>query len=610
MKKSITKLGKKKEKLSVQTPSVIFSEDGLRDSQRISSEDSMTKARSMPNFFGLPPYATPSTPLGIVYMSRGASSFRDSEAENIGNVELEELDGSMNSIDIGFSGESTQSKSNQAAQKKVAQSLLSMATAPSTVSYFMNKGGVEAVIRLIQENTDSGVLHTCSTCLKQAAISVDNCKILIDKRILSAVTSLVEKGDSQIKFECAVILSHLSMVSGISEENLVMGGIIGVVQLLISTADRIDVICFSLLSICNVATSLYAGEAETAVRVCIHTAKKIDVTHNVSMALFMSNVLATLSSVPQFSSILCEESATPLLLHLIEAHPLPNIINFCSIAFLNLSLNRKNRREMGSSGIANLLEKIFLIGDADAIARMLTTIGNLLNSGYFFDKIAREDIINVIVNRLYELSRSGSSQFVAVSYCVSQLATNDACAELLVKCQVFKRTVRFLGDAPLEAKSYMWSLLVGISHQARFFSVCIGEKDVLFPTILTELFRCEDSRVESIALLAYNISIRSELVKHVSVDQVESLVKSLKLIFAKYHSLRSVVIVALVTIAKNIPDSRSFILADDLIRLLSVCEESEVAINIQCAALLNLISCQENCCLALHDAGAQIFLCV
>ena len=51
---------------------------------------------------------------------------------------------------------------------------------------------------------------------------------------------------------------------------------------------------------------------------------------------------------------------------------------------------QKNRREISGCGVAQYLDRIFVMGSPEAKAHMLRMIGNLLSSNLFHDRIARE----------------------------------------------------------------------------------------------------------------------------------------------------------------------------------------------------------------------------
>ncbi len=85
------------------------------------------------------------------------------------------------------------------------------------------------------------------------------------------------------------------------------------------------------------------------------TIKKVDLLRTVSKASFVADMMVNYSRLHQYSSLLVEEGVLTMLLVLIDAHPLPEMLTMAMEIFSNLSLNRKNRREIASCGIANRL---------------------------------------------------------------------------------------------------------------------------------------------------------------------------------------------------------------------------------------------------------------
>jgi hypothetical protein len=64
----------------------------------------------------------------------------------------------------------------------------------------------------------------------------------------------------------------------------------------------------------------------------------------------------------QFSSILVDEGLLPLLLHLIDVYlnaSNDEVLKKCTEALTNLSINRKNRREIASCGICKTILFIY-----------------------------------------------------------------------------------------------------------------------------------------------------------------------------------------------------------------------------------------------------------
>ena len=195
-------------------PSITFSDADVLRSEGSFDGTKTEKARVMKNYFGLPPYATQYSPQAIVYQSRGGVKYDDEETESKSTFENTNTEGSIIGFDTGSNDESTKAGTNHAAQRKVAHSLLSMASTDSMSNYFLHKVGVEAVCRFLVESADPEVLFICSSCLQKASQKVDNCKILIDKQVMQSINVLIENRDDKIQLMCTQILCNLSQVLG------------------------------------------------------------------------------------------------------------------------------------------------------------------------------------------------------------------------------------------------------------------------------------------------------------------------------------------------------------------------------------------------------------
>jgi hypothetical protein len=247
----------------------------------------------------------------------------------------------------------------------------------------------------------------------------------------------------------------------------------------------------------------------------------------------------------------------------------------------------------------------------------------MLHNDYFHDKIARHDVISNFLDNLFDPHMP--RQFTAVAYCISQLASYEACAAILVECEVIKLTIGFLTDAPKESIPYIWHVLVSISKQKKFFDAIAKEKDLLFPILYSVVSAGDDEQIDSITTLVYNLTLRPEFNDYMELKNIETFVKTLKLIIYKAHHRKPIVIDTLINLATTIRSSRSFILGYDLMQVFEagsdiplqtnyqqtfdrVITAKDVAQYLQYAALLNLISCEENLCLNLLDVGAHAIL--
>ena len=197
---------------------------------------------------------------------------------------------------------------------------------------------------------------------------------------------------------------------------------------------------------------------------------RLEVLTNIESAQFFTDILRTFSRVPRYLNVLCEESVLPVLLNTMNEFFHPQVINTllhhtvslhtliphitCSPihkkiimnmaeSFVNLSMSKKNRREIAGSGIAMYLDKIFVYGSPEAKSHVLRMIGNLLSSNLFHDRISREDTLSSLLNNL--LDPKVQDQFSGVAYCLAQLATVDPSVTALVNCDVLRIV---LGDQP------------------------------------------------------------------------------------------------------------------------------------------------------------------
>ena len=223
------------------------------------------------------------------------------------------------------------------------------------------------------------------------------------------------------------MLAQLTVVPGL-EEFLVLGGAIGIIQALIAT-QRIETIYYAVVSLANIGPALGGPDAEQTLRIISGLSKHLDMKIYTN-AYFYISIITNFSRLEKFSSLLCDEGTLPILLHMMDAFPSISIVGLCVEAFVNLSANKKNRREIASSGIGNQLDKIFDVGTPLVKAYSLMMVGNLLGSNLFHDKIAREALITNMIEKL--LDPYEPKQFVAVVFCISQLVQVDSSAPVVV----------------------------------------------------------------------------------------------------------------------------------------------------------------------------------
>jgi hypothetical protein len=206
--------------------------------------------------------------------------------------------------------------------------------------------------------------------------------MLVDDGVIPTIMSLVEQGDDDIRHWCAEIVTNLTFFSGGTEadENIVLSGVLPVLNIIVSNATRIDTLCYCTLSLSNLAHVFDGNDSLLAVRMLLNLAPRLEVMTNVGNAVFLTDVLSNVSRISRYLNPLCEESALPLLLNVMDEHFEPKIVLNMAECFVNLSMSKKNRRDIAVSGVAVHLERIFSEGSPEARAHILRMIGNLLHS--------------------------------------------------------------------------------------------------------------------------------------------------------------------------------------------------------------------------------------
>lgn len=306
-----------------------------------------------------------------------------------------------------------------------------------------------------------------------------------------------------------------------------------------------------------------------------------------------------------------DEGVLPLMLHIIDSHPIEEILRRTSETLANLSINRKNRREIASSGIASRLAILFENGSPATKSFTLLIIGNLLSSGLFYDKVANSPTITNILDNLLDLNFP--KQFTAVSFCLCQLSKIQQSCEVLIDCSVVPIVLGYIRQAPLDSIDYLWTVLVNISQFNDFFEKIISHSKVL----VMELY--EETRFDSstahqqlcVAKIAQNLSKHVEFKDYLDDSSVDLFVKTLKTLFSSRRSSRDIQISALLSLthfANYCTSSRSYILSNDLIELFYEAGTEDTGLNVKYVGLLNIISNEESCCYKLLELGVQKFL--
>jgi hypothetical protein len=106
------------------------------------------------NYFGLPPYSLQQNPGALAYQSRkqlAVNSFYETE----NHASHHHTDNEKNDLSSRRNQESASDlkvESNYTAQRKVANALLTMVRNEIMMKHFLNKGGLEAVLKLVGES--------------------------------------------------------------------------------------------------------------------------------------------------------------------------------------------------------------------------------------------------------------------------------------------------------------------------------------------------------------------------------------------------------------------------------------------------------------------------
>lgn len=384
-------------------------------------------------------------------------------------------------------------------------------------------------------------------------------------------------------------------------------------------------------SLCNIAPAIVGNDAELAVRfcfqVCVHVrnfltlfltlwvfckaVKKIDVVRSVKNALFVADLYNNFSRISHYSSLLVDEGVLPLMLHLMDSHSTDEILKRTSETIANLSINRKNRREIASSGIASRLTLLFDKGSSATRASALLIMGNLLSSGLFHDKVANNHTITNILDNLLDINFP--KQFNAVSYCLCQLSKNEVSSEVLVSCGIVPITLGYLRQAPHDSVDYLWTVLVNIMQFEHFFPRIVVESKMIVNELYEEV-RNNASQVHQqlcVVKIGYNLSKQSSFKDYLDQKLIDLFVKSMKILFSSKLSAAAVqycALINLINLANFCVDARSLILSADLIDIFYENGIDDDKMNVLYVALLNIISNEESCCYRLLDNGVQKLL--
>lgn len=317
------------------------------------------------------------------------------------------------------------------------------------------------------------------------------------------------------------------------------------------------------------------------------------------------------SRLSNYTALLVDEGLLPLMLHLMDTHPNEDILRRTSETLANLSVNRKNRREIASSGIAARLNLLFENGSALTKAYTLLIMGNLLSSGLFYDKVANPTTVTNLLDNL--LDPRFPKQFSAVAYVICQLSRNQFSCDVMIDCGVVPTVLGYLRSAPTDCLDYLWTVLMHISQFDDFFPRITGNARVLVSELYEEC-RFDSSSLHqqiSVTKIAYHLSKHSTFHQFLDETTIDLFVKTLKLLFSSRRSTRDIQFSALISLthfAHACSSSRSFILSADLIEMFYDVGTEDNLMNVKYVGLLAIISNEENCCYKLLELGVQKFL--
>lgn len=495
--------------------------------------------------------------------------------------------------------------------------------------------------------TDTEVLASCASSIGTVAGSKQYCQHLIDKQVIPLISCLIENGDEQTRFFSAAALSRMSAHEGL-DTFLVRAGVIMPIQALLSSAS-LDTICYALLrslfililffisllilfififftfffydyykcyyyhccySLQNIANCMTGSDAESTIRLCLQGCKRLDVIHDFESALFIAKLFNNLSRMQHYVSLLCEEGVLPVLISLLDCQPLGEIVDNCAEAFFNLSMLRKNRRDIHGSGVSSHIARMLDLGGPQSRAHTLYMVGNLLGSNLLHDKIAREDVLDKIIDLL---DPSYKEQCMAAAFVLSHCSHNPIASQVMVfSCNVVSKVLSLLADksnSGMESLSqtYLWTALTNLAHQEAFCYEIMQEKNL---AIILGQEATSGVQQDVIAQLMLNLSQHKELYPSVGSAGFSQLVLSFKTLFIRGDSpeIRKIAIWILINLAICIPESRAIILGNDLIDIMEESGLSDHMLNDKFIILLYLISCESEHCPKLVDLGIQRML--
>lgn len=299
-----------------------------------------------------------------------------------------------------------------------------------------------------------------------------------------------------------------------------------------------------------------------------------------------------------------------MLISLLECKGVPEVVNNCAEAFFNLSMLRKNRRDIYGSGVANQMTKMLDVGDSQSRAHTLLMVGNLLGNNLIQDKMMRADILNTVIGLLVPAQKE---QCLAAAFVICHLSNSYGAAKVMVfQCEVVPKVLELLADRKnnhmdVNAVNYLWTALANLAHHTDFFFQMMEEKNLCIT--LSEEASSGDQQ-EIVAQLMLNLSEHPELHDLVGEKVFAKVVMSFKTLFIRGSTpeIRKTAICILINLAVCIAESRALVLGSDLVDILEESGLEDPILNHKFITLLYLISCEASLCPKLVDYGVQRML--
>jgi hypothetical protein len=352
------------------------------------------------------------------------------------------------------------------------------------------------------------------------------------------------------------------------------------------------------------------SDAEGAIRLCLQGCKRLDLVHDYESALFMARLFNNMSRMQHYVSLLCEEGILPVLISLLDCQPATEIIDACAEAFFNMSMLRKNRRDIHGCGVSGHIVRMLQQGSPLSRAHTLFMVGNLLGSNLMHDKISRADIMEMVINLL---DPSQKEQCMSAAFVLSHCSQNVAAGNAMVfQCDVISTTLSLLANIkksnmePLSA-TYLWTCLTNLAHNDTFFLSMCAEKGLA--VVLAEE-ATNGVHQDVTAQLMLNLSEHEELFPNVGEADFGKLIVSLKMLFIRGETgdVRKTAVCIMINLAICIPQSRAMILGNDLIDIIEESGLTDISLNHKFISLIYLISCESEHCPKLVDLGVQRML--